>query len=77
MTAALLDKGITANRKTVAKRRRMMGIEGTSSRALVPVTTIRSKQKSTLPGLVKRSLDQGQLNWVRMSDINYLRTGEG
>ena len=56
---------------------RLMGIEGISPRAFVPVTTIQSKRKSTLLDLVKRLFDQGQLNRVWMSDITYLRTGEG
>ena len=65
------------NRKTVSKRMRMMGIEGISPRAFVPVTTIQSKRNSTLPYLVKRLFDQGQLNRVWMSDITNLRTREG
>ena len=77
ITAELVDAGPIVNRKTVAKRMRMMGIEGISPRAFVPVTTIQSKRKSTLPDLVKRLFDQGQLNRVWMSDITYLRTGEG
>ncbi|RUQ01929.1 hypothetical protein D8M17_02390 [Corynebacterium pseudodiphtheriticum] len=77
ITAELVDKGIVVNRKTVAKRMRMMGIEGISPRVFVPVTTIQSKRKSTLVDLVKRLFDQGQLNRVWMSDITYLRTGEG
>ena len=52
ITAELVDEGIIVNRKTVAKRMRMMGIEGISPRAFVPVTTIQSKRKSTLPDLV-------------------------
>ena len=56
---------------------RLMGIEGISPRAFVPVTTIQSKRKSTLLDLVKRLFDQGQLTRVWMSDITYLRTGEG
>src|SRR5699024_11266220 len=56
---------------------RLMGIEGISARAFAPVPTIQSKQKSTLPDLVKRLFDQGQLNRVWMSDITYLRTSEG
>ena len=59
------------------KRMRMMGIEGISPRAFVPVTTIQSMRKSTLANLVKRLFDQGQLNRVWMSDITYLRTNEG
>ena len=77
ITAELVDEGIIVNRKTVAKRMRMMGIEGISPRAFVPVTTIQSKRKSTLLDLVKRLFDQGHLNRVWMSDITYLRTGEG
>ena len=77
ITAELAEDGVYVNRKTVAKRMRLMGIEGISPRAFVPVTTIQSKQKSTLPDLVKRLFDQGQLNRVWMSDITYLRTGEG
>ena len=65
------------NRKTVAKRMRMMGIEGISPRAFVSVTTIKSKQKSLLADLVKRLFDQGHLNRAWMSDITYLRTSEG
>ena len=54
-----------------------MGIEGISPRAFVPVTTIESRRKSTLADLVKPLFDQGQLNRVWMSDITYLRIGEG
>ena len=77
ITAELAEDGVYVNRKTVAKRMRMMGIEGISPRAFVPVTTIQSKRKYTLPDLVNRLFDQGQLNRVWMSDITYLRTGEG
>ncbi|WKS42477.1 IS3 family transposase [Corynebacterium propinquum] len=68
---------ITLNRKTVAKRMRLVGIEGISPRAFVPVTTIQAKHKSSLPDLVKHMFDTGELNRVWMSDITYLRTGEG
>ena len=77
ITAELVDKGIMVNRKTVANHLRMMGIEGISPRAFVSVTTIQSKQKSSLADLVNRLFNQGQLNRVWMSDITYLRTGEG
>ncbi|MDK4305068.1 IS3 family transposase [Corynebacterium pseudodiphtheriticum] len=68
---------ISVNRKTVAKRMRLVGIEGISPRAFVPVTTIQAKRKSALPDLVRRMFDTGELNRVWMSDITYLRTGEG
>ena len=46
ITAELAERyRISLNRKTVAKRMRMMGIEGISPRAFVPVTTIQSKRK--------------------------------
>ncbi len=78
ITAELTERyHIVLNRKTVAKRMRMMGIEGISPRAFVPVTTIQAKCKSTLPDLVKRMFDTGELNRVWMSDISYLRTAEG
>ena len=77
ITAELAEDGVYVNRKTVAKHMRLMGIEGISPRAFVPVTTIQSKRKSTLRDLVKRLFDQGQLYRVWMSDITYLRTGEG
>ena len=76
ITAELAEGGVYVNRKTVAKRMRLMGIEGISPRAFVPVTTIQSKQKSMLPDSVKRLFVQGQLNRVWMSDITYRRTGE-
>lgn len=56
---------------------RLIGIEGISPRAFVPVATIQAKRKSALPDLVKRMFDTGELNRVWMSDITYLHTGEG
>ncbi len=65
------------NRKTVAKRMKAMGIEGISPRRFAPVTTIESTKSSHLLDLVKRLFDAGELNRVWLSDITYLRTGEG
>ncbi|WP_410757618.1 IS3 family transposase [Corynebacterium rhinophilum] len=70
ITAELAERyQISVNRKTVAKRMRLMGIEGISPRAFVPVTTIQAKRKSTFDDLVKRMCDTGELNRVWMSDI--------
>ena len=44
ITAELVDIGIMVKRETVAKGMRMIGIEGISPGAFVPVTTIQSKQ---------------------------------
>ena len=78
ITAELAERyQVSVNRKTVAKRMRLMGIKGMSPRAFVPVTTIQAKRKSSLPDLVRRMCDTGELNRVWMSDITYLRTSEG
>lgn len=78
ITAELAERfQISINRKTVAKRMRLMGIEGISPRVFAPVTTIQSSHKSTLPDHVNRLFDTGELNRVWISDITYLRTGEG
>lgn len=77
ITAQLAKRGIKVDKKTVAKRMKAMGIEGISPRAFAPVTTIQSKKASAIPDLVKRLFDAGELNRVWLSDITYLRTGEG
>lgn len=77
ITAELADYGFYPDRKTVAKRMRLMGIEGISPRRFAPVTTIQSEHGSNLPDLVKRLFDAGDINRVWLSDITYLRTGEG
>lgn len=74
ITAELAEVGVYVNRKTVAKRMRLLVIEGFSPRVFAPGTTVQAKQKSTLPDLVKRLFDQGQLNRACMSDITYLPT---
>ena len=77
IAAKLAEQGMKVNRKTVAKRMKAMGIEGISPRRFAPVTTIQSTKSSHLPDLVKRLFDAGELNRVWLSDITYLRTGEG
>ncbi|SPJ41860.1 Integrase core domain protein [Corynebacterium diphtheriae subsp. lausannense] len=68
---------ITLNRTTVAKRMRLMGLEGISPRMFAPVKPLDSQRTSSIPNLVTRVFDAGELNRVWMSDITYLRTGEG
>lgn len=73
----LADDGFIVDRKTVAKRMRLMGIEGISTRTFATVSTIQSEHGSNLPDLVKRLFDAGELNRVWLSDVTYLRTREG
>ena len=78
ITAELAERfQISINRKTVAKRMHLIGIEGISPRVFASVTTIQSSHKSTPPDRVNRLFDTGELKRVWISDITYLRTGEG
>lgn len=77
ITSDLHNEGIFVDKKTVAKAMRRMGIEGISPRSWVPATTIQGKATHSIPGLVKRTWDTGELNKVWISDTTYLRTGEG
>lgn len=51
--------------------------EGISPRMFAPVKPLDSQRTSSIPNLVTRVFDAGELNRVWMSDITYLRTGEG
>jgi transposase InsO family protein len=75
--ADLRDAGEVVSRKTVAKIMAEQGIQGISPRPWTPATTITDDSPHTLPDLVQRQFDTGQLNRVWTSDITYLGTGEG
>jgi HTH-like domain/Integrase core domain len=75
--ADLRDDGETVSRKTVAKLMRSNRIVGISPRGWTPITTLPDPESSTIPDLVGRRFDHGQLNRVWTSDITYLATGEG
>ncbi|MBB3040068.1 transposase InsO family protein [Hoyosella altamirensis] len=75
--ADLRDDGETVSRKTVAKIMRHNGIQGISPARWRPVTTLAGESAHSLPDLVNRDFDRGQLDAVWTSDITYLATGQG
>lgn len=77
ITADLREVGTLVNVKTVAASMRRQGIEGISPRGFRPVTTIPGVVTHSIPDRVQRVWDTGKLNAVWISDITYLRTGEG
>ena len=77
ITAELREAGEVVSRKTVAKVMRANRIRGISPATWHPVTTIVDPSPHTIPDLVQRRFDHGELNRVWTSDITYLATGEG
>ncbi|WP_194948203.1 IS3 family transposase [Actinomyces trachealis] len=77
ITAELHDRGVQVNRKTVAKRMRLIAIEGISPQKFIPPSPIGSAHMCRLPDLVKHSFNTGELNRAWVSDITYLPTHEG
>ncbi|MDQ0672745.1 putative transposase [Pseudarthrobacter siccitolerans] len=75
--AALARNGTGVDRKTVAASMRRQGLEGISPRRFRPVAPIGEARVHSIPDLVARKWDTGELDAVWISDITYLRTGEG
>jgi len=75
--ADLREDGETVSQKTVAKIMRTNGIRGISPRPWRPLTTTCDQRPHSIPDLVERQFDQGQLNRIWTSDITYLSTGQG
>ncbi|MCT1608071.1 IS3 family transposase [Nesterenkonia massiliensis] len=77
VTAQLDREGVKVNKKTVAASMRRQGLEGISPAMFTPVTTIAGVKPHRIPDRVKRTWDQGAPDKVWISDVTYLRTGEG
>jgi transposase InsO family protein len=75
--AALARNGTGVDRKTVAASMRRQGLEGISPRRFRPVAPIGEAPVHSILDLVGRKWDTGALDAVWISDITYLRTGEG
>ncbi len=56
---------------------RRQGLEGICPRGFTPETTIPGTPTHAIPDRANRKWDTGELNAVWISDITYLRTGEG
>ncbi|MGP4998936.1 IS3 family transposase, partial [Corynebacterium variabile] len=75
--AQLAREGTQVDVKTVARSMARQGLEGISSKKFTPVTTLPGVEAHTIPDRVRRGWDQGGLDRCWISDITYLRTGEG
>ena len=73
----LREAGEVVSRKTVAKLMRQNEIRGISPRPWTPVTTLPEANPHSIPDLVARRFDRGELNVVWTSDTTYLVTGQG
>lgn len=73
----LHKQGVKVDVKTVATSMRRQGLEGISPRMFTPIATIPGVPTHQILDLVNAKWDTGELNRVWISDITYLRTGEG
>lgn len=73
VTAQLAREGTIVDKKTVARQ----SLENISPKRFTPVTTIPGVDAYKIPDLARRGWDNSWINAVWISDITYLRTGEG
>jgi transposase InsO family protein len=77
ITAELRDQGEMVTAKTVAKIMASIGLEGISPRTFTVKTTVVDPAASFPPDLVERHFDRDRTDAVWLTDITYLRCGEG
>jgi len=76
MTAALRDLGYQVNRKRVERLMRQHRVVGIHKPAR-KITTVPAEHDGKLPDLVQRRFDPGEVDQVWVSDITYIKTGQG
>jgi putative transposase len=75
--AELLDQGVAASRKRVARLMRMHGIRGISRRRGFTVTTRRNAKQPLAPDLVQRRFVADAANQLWVADMTYVPTWAG
>jgi putative transposase len=75
--AELLDWGIAASRKRVARLMRLAHIQGVSRRRGFCVTTRRDRSQMGAPDLVKRQFVATDINQLWVADMTYIPTWSG
>lgn len=75
--AQLAREGTHVDVKTVARSMVRQGLAGISPKKFSPVTTLPGVEAHTIPDRARRCWDAGGLDRCWISDITYLRTGEG
>lgn len=75
--AELVDGGVAASRKRIARLMRGMRIQGVSRRRAWCVTTERNKRQRPAPDLVRREFMAKDINQLWVADMTYIPSWEG
>ena len=75
--AELLDAGVHASRKRIARLMRQANLRGVSRRRGYTVTTRRDTKDRPAPDLVKRQFTACDINQLWVADMTYIPTWEG
>ena len=75
--AELLDWGVAASRKRIARLMRLAHLQGVSRRRGFCVTTRRDKSQRAAPDLVKRQFVAADVNQLWVADMTYIPTWAG
>ena len=75
--AELIETGVVASRKRIARLMRDGGMRGVSRRRGYVVTTERNKRQRPAPGLVNRQFVASDINELWVADMTYIPTWAG